>query len=52
MKCKLEQKVSINVLLQSGASSLAKHGEAYFSAVYVFIKDLIAAPEPYEPQEN
>ena len=37
--------------LQSGASSPAKHGGAYFSAVYGFIQDPIAAPGPYENQE-
>ena len=37
--------------LQSGRSSLAKHGGAYFSAVYGFMKDPIAAPGPYENQE-
>ena len=37
--------------IQSGASSLAKHGAAYFLAVYGSIKDPIAAPGPYEPQE-
>ena len=30
--------------LQSGASSLAKQGGAYFSAVYGSIEDLIVAP--------
>ena len=38
------------VLIQSGASSPAKHG-AYFSAVYGSIQDPIAAPGPYENQE-
>ena len=38
-------------LLQSGASSLAKHGGAYFSVVYGSIQDPIAAPGPYENQE-
>ena len=37
--------------LQSGASSLAKHGGAYFSAVCGSIQDPIAAPGPYENQE-
>ena len=37
--------------LQSGRSSLAKHRGAYFSAVYGFMKDLIAAPGPHENQE-
>ena len=37
--------------VQSGASSLAKHGGAYFSAVYGSIQDPIAAPGPYENQE-
>ena len=31
-------------LIQSGASSLAKHGGAYFSAVSGSIKDPIAVP--------
>ena len=39
------------LLLQSGRSSLAKHGGAYFSAVNGSIKDPIAAPGPYENQE-
>ena len=34
--------------LQSGASSQAKHGGAYFSAVFGSIKDPLAAPGPYE----
>ena len=37
--------------IQSGRSSLAKHGGAYFSAVNGSIKDPIAAPGPYENQE-
>ena len=37
--------------LLSGRSSPAKHGDAYFSAVYGFMKDLIAAPVPFEIQE-
>ena len=37
--------------LQSGASSLAKHGGAYFSAVYGSIQVPIAAPGPYENHE-
>ena len=37
--------------VQSGRSSLAKHGGAYFSAVYGFMKDPIAAPGPFEIQE-
>ena len=37
--------------LQSGASSPAKHGDAYFSAVYGSIHDPIAALGPYENQE-
>ena len=40
----------LGTLLQSGASSPAKHGGAYFSAVYVSIQDPIAAPGPYETQ--
>ena len=38
-------------IIQSGASSLAKHGGAYFSAVYGSVQDPIAAPGPYENQE-
>ena len=34
-------------VLQSGASSRAKHGGAYFSAVYGSIEDPMAAPGPY-----
>ena len=34
--------------IQSGASSRAKHGGAYFSAVYGSIDDPMAAPGPYE----
>ena len=37
--------------IQSGESSPAKHGDAYFSAVCGFMKDPIAAPGPYENQE-
>ena len=37
-------------LVQSGASSLAKHGGAYFSAVYGFIQDPIAAPGLFDIQ--
>ena len=37
--------------IQADRSSLAKHGGAYFSAIYGFMKDLIAAPGPYENQE-
>ena len=37
--------------VQSGASGLAKHGGAYFSAIYGSIQDPIAAPGPYENQE-
>ena len=37
-------------LIQSGASSLAKHGGAYFSAVYGSIEDPVAAPGPCKPQ--
>ena len=38
-------------LLQSGASSQAKHGGAYFSAVYGSIEDPLAAPGQYENLE-
>ena len=36
------------VYLQSGASSRAKDGGAYFSAVYGSIEDPMAAPGPYK----
>ena len=36
--------------LQSGASSRAKHGGAYFSAVYGSIQDPIAAPGLFDIQ--
>ena len=38
------------VMVQSGASSLAKHGGAYFSVVYGSIEDLVAAPGHCKPQ--
>ena len=41
---------SIFMLIQSGASSLAKHGGAYFSAVYGSIQDPIAAPGLFDIQ--
>ena len=37
--------------VQSGASSQAKHGGAYFSAVYGSIDDPLAAPGQYEDLE-
>ena len=37
--------------IQSGRSSPAKHGDAYFSAIYGFMKDPIAALGSYENQE-
>ena len=37
--------------LQSGRSSPAKHGDAYFSDVSGFMKDPIAAAGPFENQE-
>ena len=40
-----------HVDVQSGASSLAKHGGACFSAVCGSIQDPIAAPGPCENQE-
>ena len=39
------------VNIQSGASSLAKHGGAYFAAVCGSVQDPIAAPGLYENQE-
>ena len=41
---------NITFYIQSGASSLAKHGGAYFSAVYGSIEDPVAAPGPCKPQ--
>ena len=41
----------VGALLQSGASSCAKHGGAYFSAVRGSIKDLTAVPGRDEVQE-
>ena len=40
----------ITTYIQSGASSLAKHGGAYFSAVYGSIQDPIAAPGLFDIQ--
>ena len=40
-----------NKQIQSGASSQAKHGGAYFSAVYGSIEDPLAAPGQYEDLE-
>ena len=40
----------LGFLLQSDASSPAKHGGAYFSAVYGFIQDPIAAPGLFDIQ--
>ena len=37
--------------VQSGRCSLAKHGDAYFSAICGSIQDPIAAPGLYENQE-
>ena len=51
MKKQSGQWGSENYRLQSGASSLAKHGGAYFSAVCGSIQDPIAPPGPYENQE-
>ena len=39
------------ICIQSGRSGLAKHGGAYFSAIYGSIEDPIAVPGPYENQE-
>ena len=51
----LRANTTANTLLskavQSSRCSLAKHGGAYFSAVYGFMKDPIAAPGPFEIQE-
>ena len=49
--CQQHRFVRFCEILQSGRSSPAKHGDAYFSAVYGFMKDPIAAPGPYENQE-
>ena len=40
-----------SVLLQSGRSSRARNGGAYFSAVYGSIEDPLAAPGQYEDLE-
>ena len=48
---KRNKKVADEIDIQSGASSLAKHGGAYFSAVCGSIQDPIAAPGLYENQE-
>ena len=37
--------------IQSGRSSPAKHRDAYFLAVYGFMKDPVAPPGLYENQE-
>ena len=44
------QSEDIYIMVQSGASSPAKHGGAYFSAVYGSIEDPVAAPGPCKPQ--
>ena len=51
LECQKKKDWPSSILVQSGASSPAKHGGAYFSAVYGFMKDPIAAPGPYENQE-
>ena len=53
MHCKAAKTISFEYLLklQSGASSLAKHGGAYFSAVCGSIQDPIVALGPFENQE-
>ena len=43
-------KVWKGLQLQSGASSPAKHGGAYFSAVYGSMEDPVAAPGHCKPQ--
>ena len=40
-------RIRMKVKIQSGASSQAKHGGAYFLAVYGSIEDPLAAPGPY-----
>ena len=47
----LEILQGIYQIIQSGRSGLAKHGGAYFSAIYGSIEDPIAVPGPYENQE-
>ena len=51
VRFRYKYKVLFEQILQSGRCSLAKHGDAYFSAVYGFMKDPIAAPGPCENQE-
>ena len=51
MQCKMQRDQKIakkRSEVQSGASSRAKHGGAYFSAVYGSIEDPMAAPGPCE----
>ena len=43
-------KVMSTMMIQSGASSPAKQGGAYFSAVYGSIQDPIAAPGLFDIQ--
>ena len=52
MHYKAAKTISFEYLLklQSGASSLAKHGGAYFSAVYGSLQDPIAAPGLFDIQ--
>ena len=45
------EKTTHCIFLQSGASSRAKHGGAYFSAVRGSMKDPIAVPGRDEVQE-
>ena len=42
---------SIAFSIQSGRSSPARHGDAYFLDIYGFMEDPIAATGPYENQE-
>ena len=49
--CLIGEKSIFLTNLQSGASSHAKHGGAYFSAVRGSIKDPIAVPGRDEVQE-
>ena len=50
-KCSFQANGNEAYEVQSGRCSRAKHGDAYFSAVYGSIQDPIAAPRPCENQE-
>ena len=47
----LPRQIKVVLTVQSGQSCLAKHGDAYFSAICWSVQDPIAAPGLYENQE-